>query len=57
MFSGTLSDRSHGCMPRKVMMLLTASVEEEVDVTRIKKVKHECVLGAAGQVPSFEWMT
>ena len=26
MFSGTLSDLSHGCMPRNVMMLLTASV-------------------------------
>lgn len=26
LFSGTLSDLSHGCMPRKVMMLLTASV-------------------------------
>lgn len=27
LFSGTLSERSHGCMPRKVMMLLMASVE------------------------------
>lgn len=28
LFSGTLSERSHGCIPRKLMMLPTASVHE-----------------------------
>lgn len=45
LFSGTLSDRSQGCMPRKLTMLLTASVGLQSSSQRPQQVKqlNECI--------------